>query len=149
MNRFTRLQGENEDCRLVRGDEDISLTIVVSFESTKKTSQQQDSISKKDATSSETTCTNKNRQNHGATSKTTQENNYNNKTTTRDSPIILIGDSMIKNIIPRKIPNRQIIKCTFPGKTAEEIKSEINAISTELLRHISLFMRERTQCAKL
>ena len=44
---------------------------------------------------------------------------------------MLIGDSMIKNIIPRKISKRQIIKRTFPGKTAEEIKSEINTISPE------------------
>ena len=87
MNRFTGLQDENEDCGLVQDDDDISLTKVVSFESTKKTSQQQGSISKNDVTSSETTSTNNNRQNHGATSKTTQENNDNNKTTTRDSPI--------------------------------------------------------------
>ena len=116
---------------LVQDDDDKSLTKVASFQSTKKTSRQQGSISKNDATSSETTSTNNNRQNHGATSKTTQENNYNNKTTTRDSPIILIGDSMIKNIIPRKISKRQIIKRTFPGKRAEEIKSEINTISPE------------------
>ena len=87
INRFTGLQDENEDCGLVQEDDDMSLTKVVSFESTKKTSQQQGSISKNDTTSSETTSTNNNRQNHGATSKTTQENNYNNKTTTRDSPI--------------------------------------------------------------
>ena len=44
---------------------------------------------------------------------------------------MLIGDSMIKNINPRKISRRQIIKRTFPGKTAEEIISEINTISPE------------------
>ena len=77
------------------------------------------------------TSTNNNRQNDGATCKTTPENNHNNKTATRDSPIILIGDSMIKNINPRKISRRQIIKRTFPGKTAEEIKHEINTISPE------------------
>ena len=48
-----------------------------------------------------------------------------------DSPIILIGDSIIKNINPRKISKRQIIKRTFPGKTAEEIKPEINTIPSE------------------
>ena len=42
---------------------------------------------------------------------------------------------MIKNIIPRTILKRQIIKRTFPGKTAEEIK--INTISPETaLSHI-------------
>ena len=131
MNRFTGLQDENEDFGLVQDDEDISLTKVVSFESTTKASQQQGSISKNDAIGSETTSTNNIRQNHGATSKTTQENNYNNKTTTRDSPIILISDSMKKNTIPRKISKRQIIKRTFPGKTTEEIKSENNTISPE------------------
>ena len=95
--RFTGLQDENEDCGLVRDDDDmISLTKVVSFESAKKTSQQQGSASKNDAISSEATSTNNNRQNNGATSKTTQENNHNNKTATRDSPIILIGDSYPK-----------------------------------------------------
>ena len=125
------IRDENEDCGLVRDDDDISLTKVVSFESAKKTSQQQGSTSKNDAISSEATSTNNNRQNDGAISKTTQENNHHNKTATRDSPILLIGDSMIKNIIPRKISKRQIIKRTFPGKTAEEIKPEINTISPE------------------
>ena len=95
----------------------------------KKTTQQQGSTSKIDATSSETTSTDNNRQKDGATSKTTQENNHNNKTATRCSPIILIGDSMIKNTIPGKISKRLIIKRTFPGETAEEIKPEINTIS--------------------
>ena len=131
MNRSTGLQDKNEDCGLVQDDDNKCLTKVVSFESTKKTSQQQGSISKNDATSPETTSTNNNRPNHRATSKSTQENNYNNKTTTRDSPIILIGNSMIKNIIPRKISKRQIIKRTFPGKTAEEIKYKIDTFSLE------------------
>ena len=38
---------------------------------------------------------------------------------------------MIKDIIPRTILRRQIIKRTFPGKMAEEIKSKINTISPE------------------
>ena len=46
MNRFTGLQDENEDCGLVQDDDDMSLTKVVSFESTKQTSQQQGSIYK-------------------------------------------------------------------------------------------------------
>ena len=45
-NRFTELQDENEDCGLVRDDDDISLTKVVSFESANKTSQKQGSTSK-------------------------------------------------------------------------------------------------------
>ena len=65
-NRFTGLQDENEDCGLVRDDDDISLTKVVSFESAKKTSQQQGCTSKNDAISSEATSTNNNRQNDGA-----------------------------------------------------------------------------------
>ena len=55
VNTFSELQDKNEDCGLVQDDDDISLTKVVSFESTKKTSQQQESISKSDATSLETT----------------------------------------------------------------------------------------------
>lgn len=55
MNTFTDLQDANEDCGIVQDNDDISLTKVVSFESTKK----QGSTSKNDATSSETTSTNK------------------------------------------------------------------------------------------
>ena len=43
----------------------------------------------------------------------------------------MIGDSIVKNINPRKISKRKVVKRTFPGKNAEEFKSEINSISTE------------------
>ena len=46
----------------------------------------------------------------------------------RDSPIILIGDSMIKNIIPEKMSQRMIYKYTYPGKTAEQIATEVEKI---------------------
>jgi hypothetical protein len=130
-NRFTGLQDENEVHVQVRDDDDICLTKVVPTESTKKTSQQQGCISKNNATS-EITNTKNNRQNDGPTSKNTQESNlHNGKIAKGDSPIILIGDSIIKGINPRKISKRQIIKHTFPGKTAEEVKPEINTIPSE------------------
>ncbi len=52
------------------------------------------------------------------------------KTSTSDSPIVIIGDSIIKNINPKKISKKQVLKRTFPGKNAEDIKSEIKSILT-------------------
>ena len=45
-----------------------------------------------------------------------------------DSPILIIGDSIIKHIDPKKISRKKIIKRTFPGKTAEQIKSEVESM---------------------
>ena len=66
---------------------------------------------------------NNNRSNKTSPVKTVRENN--DKRGIRNSPIILIGDSIVKNINPRKISKRRVVKRTFPGKNAEEIKSEI------------------------
>jgi hypothetical protein len=52
------------------------------------------------------------------------------KTSTSDSPIVIIGDSIIKNINPKKISKKQVLKRTFPGKNAEDTKSEIKSIPT-------------------
>ena len=40
------------------------------------------------------------------------------------SPILAIGDSIIKHIEPRKLCKERIIKSTFPGKTANKIRNE-------------------------
>jgi hypothetical protein len=50
-----------------------------------------------------------------------------------DSPILIIGDSIIKHIDPKKISRKKIIKRTFPGKTAEQIKSEVESMEVEAL----------------
>jgi hypothetical protein len=62
-----------------------------------------------------------------------QSNNDENnqaKKSNSDSPIVLIGDSIVKNINPKKISKKNVIKRTFPGKNAEEIKHEIKSIPT-------------------
>ncbi|CAB3980029.1 Hypothetical predicted protein [Paramuricea clavata] len=62
-----------------------------------------------------------------------QSNNDENnqvKKSNSDSPIVLIGDSIVKNINPKKISKKKVIKRTFPGKNAEEIKHEIKSIPT-------------------
>lgn len=48
-----------------------------------------------------------------------------------DGSILLIGDSIIKNIHPRKLSRRKVNKRTFPGKTAEEIISEVKNIKSD------------------
>ena len=45
--------------------------------------------------------------------------------------ILIIGDSIIKHIDPRKISKRRVIKRTFPGKTANDIKAEIKSIKVD------------------
>lgn len=49
-----------------------------------------------------------------------------------DKPtIVIIGDSMVKNINPRKLSRRRVNKFTFPGKRAEEITSEVKNINVQ------------------
>jgi hypothetical protein len=55
-----------------------------------------------------------------------------------DRSILLIGDSIIKNIHPRKLSRRKVNKRTFPGKTAEEIISEVKNIKSDPPSHIIL-----------
>ena len=52
-----------------------------------------------------------------------QQNRHNHKI---GSDVIAIGDSLIKNIQPRKLTKKKVHKYTFPGKTADEIENEIN-----------------------
>ena len=45
------------------------------------------------------------------------------------STVVLVGDSMVKNINPRKLSRKRVNKFTFPGKRAEEIAPEIKNIN--------------------
>ena len=45
-----------------------------------------------------------------------------------DVPILLIGDSIIKNIDPRKMSRRRTVKICLPGKRAEQITAEVKSI---------------------
>lgn len=54
--------------------------------------------------------------------------------------ILLIGDSMIKNIDPHKLSKNSVRKLTFPGKRAEEMANDvqtahINCFPTEVIIH--------------
>jgi lysophospholipase L1-like esterase len=46
--------------------------------------------------------------------------------------IAIVGDSMIKNINPRKLSRKRVNKFMFPGKRAEEIASEVKNINVQL-----------------
>jgi lysophospholipase L1-like esterase len=46
----------------------------------------------------------------------------------RERQIVIIGDSIIKHIIPKKISSRNVTKITFPGKTADEISNQLDQI---------------------
>ena len=81
-----------------------------------------------------------------------------NKILTREigSDIIVIGDSIIKNIQPRKLSRKKVHKYTFPGKTADEIEKEINfdslkAIPSHVIVHAgtnNLPLESATECAQ-
>ena len=43
--------------------------------------------------------------------------------------IVLVGDSMVKNINPRKLSRKRVSKFEFPGKRAEEIAYEVKNIN--------------------
>ena len=58
------------------------------------------------------------------------QNRHNHKI---GSDVIVIGDSIIKNIQPRKLTKKKVHKYTFPGKTADEIEKEINLDSLKAI----------------
>ncbi len=73
------------------------------------------------------------------------------------SDIVIIGDSIIKNIQPRKLTrNKKVHKYTFPGKTADEIEKEINfdnlkTIPSHIIIHVgtnNLPLETATECAQ-
>ena len=44
-------------------------------------------------------------------------------------PIVIIGDSIIKHINPKKLSRRPVRKFTYPSKTCEEIAECIDSIN--------------------
>ena len=46
----------------------------------------------------------------------------------RDAPIMLIGDSIIKDIIPDKLSKRNVTKYLYSGKTTEEISRKLDHV---------------------
>ena len=65
--------------------------------------------------------------NHGSN----QDRNLPNYT-----PILLIGDSIIKNIDPRKMSRRRTVKICLPGKRAEQITAEVKSIPVIYPSHV-------------
>ena len=138
-NRYSCLDTENGDKASVDGNgyaathskqKESDVVEVISSASTGVSQQQGNTDNTgNNNTTLQPTNSNNNHSNKTSTVKTVRENN--DKRAARDSPIILIGDSIVKNINPGKISKRRVGKRTFPGKNAEEIKSEINFISTE------------------
>ena len=58
-----------------------------------------------------------------------RENQPSQSPTINNGAVILIGNSIIKHIEPRKLSKRQVYKHTYPGKRAEEIAKEIRSIT--------------------
>ena len=46
-----------------------------------------------------------------------------------NKPIVIIGDSKIKNIDPRRLSKKPVRKFTYPGKTADQISEEVTSIN--------------------
>lgn len=70
--------------------------------------------------------------------------------------VIIIGDSIIKNIQPNKLTRRKVHKYTFPGRTADQIEKEINfsnvqTIPSHVIIHVgtnNLPLESAKQCAQ-
>ena len=58
--------------------------------------------------------------------------NNNSHKQSRNQSVILIGDSIIKNITPHKLSKKKVYKFTYPGKSVEEIQREIQSINTDI-----------------
>ena len=55
------------------------------------------------------------------------------------SDILIIGDSIVKKIQPRKLSRKEVHKYTFPGKTADQIEKEINFDNLKVIpSHITI-----------
>ena len=69
----------------------------------------------------------------GQSELTNQPNNHQKieqeKPENQKQSIVLIGDSVIKDIIPEKMSARKVHKFCYPGKTANEIASDIQTIN--------------------
>ena len=51
--------------------------------------------------------------------------------------VVLIGDSIIKNIVPQKLTRKKVYKFTYPGRTVEEIDQEFrNKCSNTEASHV-------------
>ena len=57
-------------------------------------------------------------------------NKNSNATDHRSAEIILIGDSIIKQIYPRKLTKKKVNKYTYLGKTSKEIEAELGTIKS-------------------
>lgn len=68
--------------------------------------------------------------NSSATSNRNNHNIHRENKTANSAGILLVGDSMIKNIDPKKLSRKRVYKHTFPGKTAQEIAEEVNNLNT-------------------
>ncbi|CAB3987373.1 Hypothetical predicted protein [Paramuricea clavata] len=74
------------------------------------------------------------------------------------SDVIIIGDSIVKNIQPRKLTRKKVHKYTFPGKTAGEIEIEkeinfdnLKPIPSHVIIHVgtnNLPLESATECAQ-
>ena len=56
---------------------------------------------------------------------TTKANQPKPDSKVNNSSVIIIGDSIIKNIDPKKLSKKRVHKCSYPGKTTEQISHEI------------------------
>ena len=59
-----------------------------------------------------------------------------NQSLSNDVTSLLMGDSIIKNINPRKISKKKTVKVCLPGKRAEQIATEVKSIPLTNPSHV-------------
>ena len=62
----------------------------------------------------------------------TNRRNQNKEKSQEAKQSIVIGDSIVKHIIPAKLSKKKVHKFTYPGKTASEINNKLNTIEPNL-----------------
>lgn len=66
----------------------------------------------------------------------TDKSNKQGRNSPNDVQILLMGDSIIKNIDPRKISRRKTVKICLPGKRADQITAEVKSIAVTNPSHV-------------
>ena len=56
----------------------------------------------------------------------------NNHRVTAKPCVVMVGDSMIKHVDPKKLSKKKVYKYTYPGETAESISAKISTLNAQI-----------------
>ena len=68
----------------------------------------------------------------------------NNHRVTAKPCVVMVGDSMIKHVDPKKLSKKKVYKYTYPGETAESISAKISTLNAQIQPSHVIFTSELT-----